>query len=306
MKLDQPIVVLNPVYVSLMEATREMAGKLDNGTALMITSSANRLAERFNETLFLNSTARISLLGRKIQMIQTARKLITTFGIDAQLPHVLDNDIFGFVSALNDTPTGPYEIYTGYQVTMPSLGDLISYQGKRRLSEYKGKCNRMQASVGELRPMPIGDDQMLEIYMPHLCRIIRLRPTGIKKLREGLAISYVHAYEDFLSADKNPDKKCFCVNGTVDNYCSLNGAIELAPCSYYSPLVLTTSNIEPDTKLTNSLADYDPELLASDVEHLPAPSKTAQLLILKRIGVPVKADLTYTLFMKVKRDTHYR
>lgn len=305
-KIDDNLMLINAPFATMLEASRELASKADPQTKPMLFGAANRLAEKFNETLVMNMTARQALMGRKLTFVEKARKMIETFGIENKLPNVLDNDIFGYVAIQNGTQNGPYEIYTGYQASMSSLGDIISYQGKRRYTEYRGKCNRLQASAGELRPIPIIENQVLEMSVPGFCRILHLYPTGIRKLREGLAIAYTHHINDFKNHTYNRDNECFCVNGTVDNYCSLNGALELAPCSYYSPIVLTTNTIEPDPKITSSIADYEPELLISDVDSVPKADNQAQLLILKRIGVPVKGDLTYTLFGKVTRDSKFR
>lgn len=304
-QLDEQITLLNPIYGSICEGARVSAQDIDPQQRQMIGSSINRLTEKFNETLFLNTSARVALLGRALPIVQTMKKLADTFGLDAKVPDILPNGKFGFVSLQNNTQMGPFEIYTGFQETAKSLGDLISYKGKKRMSYFDGRCNRLQASVGELRPMPIDPSEVLEMYSPNFCRIAHLKPTGVHKLREGMAVSYIVGSEDFMSADTNPDNRCFCINGTRDNYCSLNGAIDLAPCSYYSPVVLTVSNIQPDPKITGSIKNWDPELLRSDIESLPSNEMT-QLLILKRLGVPVFADLTATLFMKIIKDPTFR
>lgn len=305
-QLDEPLRLLNPIYVSLMEAVREQTGKLEQSQRTMLVGSANRLAERTNETLIIRGTPRSALLGRKVHLMEKARKMVEAFGIDAKFPPAPPGDIFGFVAVANATWSGPMEIYTGYQVSMPALGNIISYQGKRRLPEYQGKCSRLQASAGELRPMPLDPSQELEIFMPNFCRIVHLVPTGTRKMREGTGISYIINPDDLLSADSNPDNRCYCVNGTSDNYCSLNGVIELAPCTYYSPMVVSVGGIEPDSRVKNSIADWDPELISTDLEILPPQDSSAQLTLLKRIGVPVKADITMTLFMKVTRDPNFR
>lgn len=275
--------------------------------------------EKFNETLFLNLTARQALLGRHVPFLSKVKKMIATFGLDINLPEVLDGDIFGYLALQNNTNSGPFEIYTGYQASMPALGDLISYKGKRRGTEFQGKCNRIQTSIGELRPMPIMSDQILEIWQPQLCRILRLQPNKEKLMREGMAIAYSFAEKDFMSGLDNPDNSCYCINRTttmsqannnnnnlIDNYCSLNGALELAPCSYYSPILLTVNNIEPDQRITDSIGNWEPEMRDSQVELLKGPDKMSQFLILKRIGVPISGDITLTLFMKVVRDPSFK
>lgn len=236
--------------------------------------------------------------------------MLDTFGIEGEaaagMASLPADNVFGYLAVMNNTWMGPYEVYTGYQASMPSLGDLISFKGKRRLTEFRGRCNRLQASAGELRPMPLEADKRLEMFQPNFCRIVHLRPTGQRKLREGLAYSYVFAEEDLLSARLNPDNLCYCLNRTADDYCSLNGVLELAPCSSFSPLILAMSHIEIDPNITSSLNNWDSELIESSLELQPPPDNKAQLLILKRIGVPIHLDLTYVLFMRVKRDSQFR
>lgn len=307
--LDQPLTLLNPIYASLMGGARESSAGADPETRRMLLTSAGRLADRFNETLFINITGRQALVGRKVVFLEKVKKMAETFGLESTLPDLGRKDnVFGFVASLNGTWQGPFEIYTGYQASMGSLGDLISYKGKRRLTEFSGRCNRLQASAGELRPMPIGTDQVLEMFQPSFCRIVHLRPTGVRKLREGLGIQYVLAQEDFLSAQQNPDNRCYCINSSVtnDNYCSLNGAIEMGPCSYYAPLVLTLNTIPLDPRITESLHDWDDQLLSNQVELVPDADNSTQLLILRRFGLPLRLDLTFTLFMKVIRDPQFR
>jgi len=310
--LEEPLKLLNPVYVTLTENLRQSTGLLEPQTKQMMVSSANRLTERFNESLIIQTTARQALLGRKLELIEKARKLIETFGLDTKLPSgQLKDDTFGYLAAINGTWNGPFEIYTGFGASSGSLGELISYQGRRRLAEFSGRCNRMQASLGELRPMPLQESQMLEIFQPSFCRLLHLEPVGVRKLREGQAIGYRLAERDFLSAQNNPDNQCFCINGTGDNYCSLNGAIELAPCAYFSPILLTTSSIQLDDRITNSVANWSPELVDSSIEggqfeFGSLEPNSSQTLILKRLGVPAQVDLTLTLFMKVVRDPQFR
>lgn len=309
-RLNEPLRLLNPIYATLLSASRELGSNTDEESKRMMAASSNRLAERFNETLFLNITAREALLGRKLLFLEKVRKMLDTFGIEGEaaagIASAPADNIFGYVAVVNNTWQGPYEIYTGYQASMGSLGDLISYKGKKRLSEFQGKCNRLQSSAGELRPMPIEAHQQLEMFQPNFCRIVHLRPTGQRKLREGIAISYVFSEKDLMSAKLNPDNRCFCLNGTLNDYCSLNGVLELAPCNSFTPAIVAFNHIELDPQITNTLNDWENELIKSDLEHQATPDNNTQLLILKRIGVPVHVDFTYILFMRVLRDAQFR
>lgn len=304
--LDQPLQLLNPIYATLAENIRATSGELDKQNLQMLISSVNRLAERFNESLLTNQTAREALVGRRCLLIEKARKLASTFGFDPKIPPELNADRFGYVGLVNASWLGPFEIYTGYQISQPSLGELISFKGRRRMVEFEGRCNRLQSSAGELRPMPLKDRQVLEMFSPSLCRIVRLLPTGERKQREGQTVSYAFAADDFASAQKNPENQCFCINSTADNYCSLSGVVELAPCSYYSPIVVNMAGLELDKRITDSIANWDSELVSSELESIGKPDLSCQLLLQKRVAIPIRGDITVTIFMKVQRDAQFR
>lgn len=306
--MDKPLSLLNVVYASVVAGARENAKEMDAQSQAVMFGTVNKLVEKYNETLIMNMTAREALLGRFAPIIGRLKRIAETFGLDtAQVPNVdFAKGTFGYVSAINGTWHGPFEIYTGYQATASSLGDLISYQGKRRQTYFTGRCNRLQASVGELRPIPIGLEQVLELYSPSFCRTLHMKPIGVRKLREGLAIAYVVSPEDLLSAELNPDNRCFCVNGTTDNYCSLNGVIQLAPCSYFAPLILALNSIPLDRKMADTIQDFDEDLLRDDIENVPHAIRPAQFIVLRRLGITIEADLTVTLFAKVERDARYK
>lgn len=319
-QLDRPITVMNPVYASILEGVRVNSRELDAQTRSIAFGSINKLTERYNESILArNVTARQALLGRAMPYVDKLAKIAQTFGLESRLPDLsASNGKYGYVSLSNATLTGPFEIYTGYQETARSLGELISYRGKRRLNYYDGKCNRLQTSVGELRPMPLDPERRLEMFQPGFCRILHLEPTGEHKLREGKAISYVISPDDFSSAVTNPDNRCFCVNSSGptsaqpnnpldDNHCSLEGVIDLGPCSFSAPIMVSLSSVQLDSRILNSLSsDFDPEVLNGEVQEIDMADDKSQIVVLKRIGLPIRADFTMTLFMRVVRDPAFR
>lgn len=129
-------------------------------------------------------------MGRKILLLDRVRKMAETFEMKLDMPEPPPNDTIGYVFSYNGTWQGPYEIWTGYKSSRTSLGDIVSYEGKKRLPWYPDKCSRLQTSVGELRPMPIRDKQRLEMFIPTLCRIVSLDPVSKRKRREGEVIKY--------------------------------------------------------------------------------------------------------------------
>jgi len=324
--LDEKLSLINPLYGAISEGVRAMTAEADAQQRNLMVSTLNKIMERFNETLVVRLTPREALVGIQMPIIKKLTKMAQTFGMEGgQIPDLGTRDgLFGYVAIRNGTWSGPFEIYTGYQETAKSMGELISYKGKRRLTYYEGKCNRLQASVGELRPMPIDPRQTLELFNPSSCRIVQLKPTGVQKMREGLAIGYVIAPESLASAEQNPDNRCYCTSKSspsasslepsgsnmslmpVDDHCSLNGVIDLAPCSFNAPFLLATSSVPLDQRIMDTIKDFEAEMLRGDVDSLVQPDDKVQLLILKRIGVPVHADITMTLLMKVLRDPAFR
>jgi hypothetical protein len=317
--LDRPVTLPNPYYMSILEGIRVNAAQLDAQMRAVSYGTINKLTDRFNESILQwNTTARLALMGRPMPIVAKLVKLAETMGMENRMPKLGGSGKYGYAALMNESLDGPFEIYTGYKETARSLGELISYKGKRRLNYYDGKCNRMQASAGELRPMPIDPEKRLEMFQPAFCRIIHLEPTGQQKLREGLAVSYALVADDFASALNNPDNRCFCVNSSGpaspadnnrldDNHCSLDGVIDLGPCSYGAPLLLAPSSVQLDSRIINSLAsDFDPELLHGEVNEIDLADDKSQVVILKRVGVPIRADITMTIFLRVVRDPAFR
>lgn len=309
--LDEPLHLLNPVGATIVGATRGNAQFEEPQTQAVMYGTMNKLLIKYNESLVLNTTARQALLGRPAPILGRLRSLIDTFGVKGvrvQMLEMRDNK-FGYVHVNNGSWDGPFEVYTGYQASAGHLGDLNRYEGRQRQTIYQGKCNRLKASLGELRPIPVGKNQPLEIFMPRLCRVVHLVPLGVLKQREGLAIDYIISPADLLSADANPDNRCYCVNGTANNYCSLNGIIELGPCAQHAPVLLGLSSIAPDQRVMDTVAnsndDYVDELLRNDVSALPANTSN-HLLVLRRLGLTIQADITMTLFIKLEQDARFR
>lgn len=300
--VDEPLNVLNPIVPSLIENLRNRESEMDASDIKIMFMTMSKLQEKHNETLIINSTARELLLGRKSSFLQKLSGLSKTFGEDMPLA----DGRFGYISSQNATSVGPIEIYTGYQDTVDSLGNLISYQGKQKSTVFKGRCSRIQTSVGELRPSPIASNQTLEMFRPEFGRILRLKPTGTRRLPEGNAISYVFSEDDFQSPQKDPERQCYCIQGLRDNYCSLNGALELAPVARYAPIVISLNHLELDPKITNSVEDWDAQLTDSNIDTEPQVDKSSQMLILKSLGIPIHLDFTVIFFIKVVREERIR
>lgn len=312
--LDEQLTIGNLIFAALNTGSRELTAKMGDETMRkMAVATIDKLAAKHNESLLVRLTARDALFGRQVPLLRKLAKLAETMGDsaprDARLPELPPNGLFGFASIGNGTWTGPFEVYTGYERSAPSLGDIISFDGKRRQSTYSGRCNRLQASAGELRPMPLHDNQTLEMFRPEVCRILHLNQRSRVHTPAGLAYKYQFSSSDFASASTNPDNRCYCYNSTVppfENYCSLDGVLELGPCASHAPIAIhfpTATKL--DSKITETIDNWTPELIEPSLVDLPEPSPQSEyaLLVLKRLGVPMKIDVTVSAFIKLRRDT---
>lgn len=299
---DEPINAINVILPSILDAVSEKVRFMDAQQGQMLAASSLKLAERFNETLIMRTTARELLLGRKSVFLQKAAKLAQAFSDEPMAPGMRDDGLFGLITTQNNTLIGPYETYSGYGETVESLGNIISVQGKQRSPFYNGTCSKLQVSAGELRPFPLKLNQTLEMYRAEFGRIVHLKPTGFRKIKEGPAITYVFGEQDFTAPLGDPKRDCYCVNGTMDNYCSLNGVIEMGPAVNYAPLIFSTNVYDIDDKIKSSIGNWSPDLISSHVDSLPDSDITNQFLILRQLGIPIKVDLTVTIFIKVARN----
>lgn len=286
--IDEKLMLVNPVYASMVGALKaygfkqtamQLSSNGTNGTTNqqleMIYGAANRLTEKFNESLIRPTTPREALLGRKIILLEKVRRMAETFEMKVDMPPPPANDTIGYVSSYNGTWQGPYEIWTGYKSSRTSLGDIVSWEGKKRLPWYPDKCGRLQSSAGELRPMPIKDKQKLEMFVPALCRVIQLEPVSKRMRAEGEVIKFNISPESFSNRTKNPENSCFCtkVNPKFD-HCSLNGAVEVAPCFLEMPMVVTTAGIEMDPRISETIDNWDNMYNYGLSECSPTPAKS--------------------------------
>lgn len=301
--LDVPITVISPIFPSIVENLLFREPSLDQTESKAAFGTVEKLAEKYNETLLMNATPRMFILGTVSKFLRKMKVVVATLGEDASS---LGDGMVGLMPMLNGTLSGPFEIYTGYQATVSSLGELISFQGKQRSAVYQGKCGRIQTSIGELRPAPIELNRTLEMFRPEFGRVMHLRPTGVRRIREGTAIPYVLAEDDFRAAQDDPERQCYCINGTKDNYCSLNGALELAPVSHNAPIVMTMAHLELDPKITKGIENWDSRLIDSNIDSEIEVDKSCQFLILRSAGIPIQFDMTVVLFLKVVREPRFK
>jgi hypothetical protein len=95
----------------------------------VVNSVLNAIIDANKESVFIRKRIRDLLFGYKVEMLETIDKMLKPlkmFGIQYQS---LPNNMFGLLYNLNNTPEGPFEIYTGIGDDSQSLGQIVSWKG---------------------------------------------------------------------------------------------------------------------------------------------------------------------------------
>lgn len=111
------------------------------------------------------------------------------------------------------------------------FGIVKEWNGDTELPWWKGdKCNQLNGTDGTMYRPFLNESASLYIYLPDMCRSIKLERT------ENVYISGVQAYRyhpvmnTFDGMEKNPDNWCFCTSEDKKE-CARNGIFNLGPCS---------------------------------------------------------------------------
>ena len=100
----------------------------------MVYTIVNSFLDAHQQGLFMKRSMREIFYGFKINLLDTIDTLVTPLKqlgikIDALPPGPPDN-MFGLFYGRNNTPEGPYEIYTGEGMTTYQFGQVIAYKDK--------------------------------------------------------------------------------------------------------------------------------------------------------------------------------
>ena len=128
--------------------------------------------------LFLQTTPRKLLQGHHINIFETASGIVEpfrVFGIKKEdlLPaDELPGNSFGILNGKNDTPIGPFEIYTGL-TDQSKYTYVVSFKGKKEMTKFKSKqCNQIHGTDGAQFPPFRSKKDRLPIFAPDLCRTL--------------------------------------------------------------------------------------------------------------------------------------
>lgn len=176
----------------------------------IVFNSANLLLDRYKERLITKRSPRQILQGKKIELLDALQGLTSRFGLNSLLPPRPPQNIFG-VAYYQNTSIDTVEVFTGVRKTKDKFGDVYRWKDLNQLKYWKGKCNTIEGTNGELYHPFLVRGKPLKIFLAQLCRTLYLDPVSIEpvEVQDGLmALEYELSNRVFLGARNNPQNKC--------------------------------------------------------------------------------------------------
>lgn len=210
--LDEKFWGLNPILPTTARTVRSIVLDripFERVSAPIVFNAVNVLLDNFNERLFQKRTPRVLLNGRKIDLLQSLEDLAGRFGLKSLLPPGPPENTFGLVHFQNNT-VDEIEIWTGVGDSS-RFGDVHKWKGRAQMNVWKGKCNDIEGTNGELYKPFLVQGKPLRIFLSQLCRTFNLDPvsTEVVTIQDGLkALEYEISPRFYLGARNNPSNKC--------------------------------------------------------------------------------------------------
>lgn len=254
--------------------------------------------------LFLKTTPRQLLKGHRINIFDTASDIagpLKAFGIKKEdlLPtEDLPNNAFGILNGKNNTPTGPFEIYTGVP-DQSRYSYFLSFKGEKRMNKWSSdSCNKIYGTDGAQFPPFRSKSDKLPIYTPDICRTLWVVYDKEDEFK-GIPVWKMKLDPRMFDPPKvNPANECFCMHWKKKpERCSIKGTIDLGGCLKGAPIILSAPHFMGTQP---NLADL--------VEGLNPDKKKHEFFMYfePRIASPVFAYGRIQLSIRVERTSFLR
>lgn len=255
-------------------------------------------------SLFLKTTPRQLLLGHKINIFETASKIVeplAVFKIEKEdlLPSEdLPNNAFGILNGKNNTPFGPLEVYTGTR-DASKYSYISSFKNEKKWKKWPSEtCNRIFGTDGAQFPPFRSKGEKLPIFAPDLCRTLYLIYEKEDEFK-GIPVWRMKLDPKLFEPPKvNPDNECYCMHlKKKPERCSIRGTIDLGGCLNGAPIIVSSPhflNTQPN------LADLVEGLVPNKKKH------EFKMYFEPRLGSPVFAYARIQLSVRVERTSYLR
>ncbi|RWS23125.1 Lysosome membrane protein 2-like protein [Leptotrombidium deliense] len=231
------------------------------------------LLQFHNQNLFTTKTVRELLFdGYRVNVLDTINLISMPLKIiGISIPYVpLINNTFGIFHNKNNTPEGPFEVFTGID-DYTKIGQFVAWKDKVSLNHWKGKeCNVLNGTDGIQFSPFLKKEQILSVFIFDACRSILLgfdKETEVKGIK---TYRFKTLQSSFHSATKNSDNWCYC--NVRKKSCNHDGVIDISPCWFNAPLYAShphfynaskrifekVKGLQPDGEKHTSYVDIEP------------------------------------------------
>lgn len=211
--LDEKMWLLNPILPTTLKIVKTLVLDRIPFQRLaepIIFNTVNLLLDNFKERLILKTTPRMILDGRKVEMLAAVSGVAKQFGLASIIPPGPPQNVFGLAFVQNET-TDSLEIWTGIGPSVDRFAEVSSWRGQSAMKIWRGKCNIINGTNGELYKPFIEEGRPIQVFLPPLCRTLQLDPVGdaMAITKTGIrALEYELTPRLYLGARSNPSNKC--------------------------------------------------------------------------------------------------
>ena len=255
-------------------------------------------------SLFLKTTPRQLLLGHKINIFETASKLIEPLEIfkikkeDLLPAEDLPNNAFGILNGKNNTAFGPFEVFTGIK-DASKYTYVSSFRNEKKWKKWPSEtCNRIYGTDGAQFPPFRSKAEKLPIFAPDLCRTLYLVYEKEDEFK-GIPVWKMKLDPKLFEPPKvNPDNECYCMHlKNKPERCSIRGTIDLGGCLNGAPIIVSAPHF---MSTYPNLAELVDGLQPSKQKH------EFKMYFEPRLGSPVFAYARIQLSVRVERTSYLR
>lgn len=178
--LSRHFVTLNVAFLSAIKIWNENLKNFP--LSFVVQPVAERLLstimEYYQQNLFINVTVdQIMFKGVHVNfvpLLQSIAQIFERFGVGNEIK-ALSNSTFAYYKYINNTWSGPYEVYTGY-FGLSKLGQLKGYKGKSVLDLWTDQnCNTVHGSDG-IQFTPLKNEKSpIYVFTHEFCRSITMQ-----------------------------------------------------------------------------------------------------------------------------------
>ncbi|XP_039283747.1 protein croquemort isoform X3 [Nilaparvata lugens] len=144
-------------------------------------------------------------------------------------------DKFGWFYKRNMSTTadGLFQMHTGVD-NLSELGNVVTWNGHSKLNFYKGHCQEIKGSLGELWAPPSEDH--ITLFATDICSAINMQYSSEVRMHNLTGKSFVGGEDVFDNGTRHASSACYCMNA---NTCPRSGVRDVSGCRDGAPVFIS-------------------------------------------------------------------